>query len=190
MNDRLTRVPRHAMDAAQADLYGRFASGRRAAPGAAFRLLDDDGGLLGPPAIWLHSPTIGAALEQFGGAIRFSLALGKPAQEALILAVGAAEDSPFELTAHRQGAAAAGYSPGDVETIIAGGEPEGLDAESRVVLRLARTLLERADLSDDEFAAARAALGDDRLVEALTLVGYYRMIALQLRVYRIGAEGR
>ena len=46
-------------------------------------------------------------------------------------------------------------------------------------------LLARADLDDEEYADAVAALGERAVFELTTLVGYYATLALQLRVFRV-----
>jgi hypothetical protein len=46
-------------------------------------------------------------------------------------------------------------------------------------------LLARGDLDDDEYGQAQDALGVERLVELVTLVGYYDLLALSLKVFRV-----
>ncbi|MEV6149913.1 hypothetical protein AB0L53_06180 [Nonomuraea sp. NPDC052129] len=55
----------------------------------------------------------------------------------------------------------------------------------RAVLEAARELLRTGDLTDDRFAASIGALGQTRLYEVITLVGYHRLLAAQLRVLRV-----
>ena len=55
--------------------------------------------------------------------------------------------------------------------------------------RGARATTTRGDLDDDEYARARAVLGDKALIETLTLVGYYALLALQMRVHRVPRPG-
>jgi 4-carboxymuconolactone decarboxylase len=50
---------------------------------------------------------------------------------------------------------------------------------------VARALTGPADLDDEQYAAAIAALGEQALVELSTLVGYYATLALQLRIFRV-----
>ncbi len=46
-------------------------------------------------------------------------------------------------------------------------------------------MLRAGDLDDEAYAAGVAGLGEAGLFELVTLVGYYRLAALQLRVFRI-----
>ena len=61
------------------------------------------------------------------------------------------------------------------------------DPAERVVLQVVRALLQTSDLTDEEYAAGRDAIGEQGMVELTTLVGYYATLALQLRVFRVGA---
>ncbi|MET7327158.1 hypothetical protein [Nonomuraea sp. NPDC005650] len=54
------------------------------------------------------------------------------------------------------------------------------------MLETARELLETGDLGDVTFAAALDSLGQARLYGLITLIGYYRLLAVQMRVLRIG----
>jgi 4-carboxymuconolactone decarboxylase len=44
-----------------------------------------------------------------------------------------------------------------------------------------------ADLDDEQYDTAVAALGERALVELSTLVGYYATLALQMRIFRVPA---
>ena len=56
-----------------------------------------------------------------------------------------------------------------------------------MVARTVAALLTRGDLDDAEYREAVGHLGTTGLFELLTLVGYYAMLALQLRVFRVPA---
>ena len=64
-----------------------------------------------------------------------------------------------------------------------GTAPTSLDPTERTVLRTTRALLRDRTLDDAGYAAAVEALGERGLFELTTLVGYYALLALQLRVF-------
>ncbi|HEV7207118.1 MAG TPA: carboxymuconolactone decarboxylase family protein, partial [Mycobacteriales bacterium] len=66
-----------------------------------------------------------------------------------------------------------------------GQQPDLEDPDEAIALSTVRALLDRGDLSDEEYQAARGQLGERVLFELITLVGFYALIALQLRVYRV-----
>jgi len=172
------------MTAEQREFAATFTTGRRAAADATFRLARPDGVLIGPPAVWVLQPALGMALQHLGGEIRYRLTLSDRAAEAVVLVIGERENSAFELFAHTQAAEKAGWSAEQIAAICAGCEPSGATEEELAVLRLGTTLHERP-LDPDEYGDAVERLGHERLFELVTLVGYYKMLALQLAVFGV-----
>jgi len=176
---------REELSERQQEFYRLYTTGPRASASAVFRLSDEEGNLMGPPAAWILAPEIGLALERFGYQMRYGIHVSDKAREAAILAVGYELRSPFELYAHERAGRAAGWTDEDLAAIAARRMPEGADEQVRTVLTVAWTLLERGTLSEEEYAQAEGVLGVEHLFEIVTLVGYYRMVAMQLAVFRI-----
>lgn len=181
---RLTPLPPSDMSAEQREFASTFSSGRRAASDAAFRLVNTHGELIGPPATWVLSPSLGMALQHIGGEVRYGLELADRAAEAAILVVGAREHSDFEIFAHRRAAARAGWSDDEIDQILDGTVPDAADELESTAIRLARRMLDSAP-DDHEFDEAVRVLGTKQLFELVTLIGYYRMVALQLAVFDV-----
>ena len=175
------------LDADQRALYDEIAGGPRSAGPQLFELVDREGRLNGPFGIMLHSPSIGSALQAVGTAVRYRSVLSARVRELAILAVGAHWNSDFELYAHVPLARHAGLTEAEVAGVVGGSDVHLADPAERVVLRVDRALLQTSDLTDEEYAAARDVIGEQGLVELTTLVGYYATLALQLRVFRVGA---
>jgi 4-carboxymuconolactone decarboxylase len=74
------------------------------------------------------------------------------------------------------------------ETITAGPRADG--RQSFQLVDGAGALARSGDLDDDQYADAVAQLGTAALFELTILVGYYATLALQLRVFRVGAPDR
>ena len=185
MSARFTgRLP-DEMSPEQRALYDFFATGRRADASAPFSLVDAEGRLQGPPAVWVLHPPLGNALEQLGAAVRYHLTLPARAREMVILMVGHHHRAPFELYAHTKAGIAAGLSPADLEALAAGRPPELTSTEERLAYRVARQLLDTGKLDEDIYAEAVAALTVERLFELVTIVGYYTMIAVQLGAFEL-----
>lgn len=174
-----------AFDDAQRQLYENYASGQRAQGSAGFRLVTDDGALIGPPAAWMLSPQLGLGLERAGYALRFGLSLSARLREIVILLVAAAEDSDFERFAHRQAARAAGLADSEIAALESGGAFNPRDDAEHAVVVLTGLLLRTGTLDDAQWSAARDALGHQGVFEVVTLVGWYRLMALQLRVFAL-----
>lgn len=148
-------------------------------------MTEDDGGLVGPFNAFLYSPVIGDLLQQLGAAIRASPHLSRREQELAILVTAADADSAFELLAHEPLALAVGLEPELVRSLLSGREPEIEDPAEQTVWRTAVRLVEKGDLSDEEYEEVVGVLGPAKVVDLATLIGYYRLIALQLRLFRV-----
>jgi 4-carboxymuconolactone decarboxylase len=181
--DRLPKLrPEHLTDA-QRELYDAIVAGPRA--GGGFALTDGAGALEGPFNAMLLQPALGAALQALGGAVRYRTGLGGRAREIAILVVAHGWDSAFERYAHEAVGRATGLSEADIEALRAGRTDAFADPAERLVAETTAALVARGDLSDVEFAAARAGLGLPMVFELTTLVGYYATLALLLRVFRV-----
>lgn len=181
---RLEPIDPSALAGNAADLYARYATGERARPGVDFTLIDGAGQLMGPPAAWMLNPELGLGLERLGYGIRFELSLPARSREIVILMVAAVEDSPFERYAHHQAARRAGLTETEVALLDAG-EFTGRDDDETILVRVAESILAHRDLPDDLWVSAVRALGRQGVFEVVTLIGWYRMMALHLRVFRI-----
>lgn len=173
------------MTEAQRELYQLYTTGPRVAPESPFTLIGPDGRLQGPPAVWVISPVFGKALQQIGSAVRFGSRLPLRAREIAILLVGHHHRSAFELYAHGLAGAAAGLTEDDLAALSTSDQPAGLSDVEAVVFRTTLSILGHGTLTDDEYRDAAGQLGADGLLELVTIVGYYNMVAWQLAVFDI-----
>ncbi|HVT67478.1 MAG TPA: carboxymuconolactone decarboxylase family protein [Trebonia sp.] len=190
MTKRFTSPAPDEMTEEQLALYKLFATGKRAAPGTPFSLVDDTGRLQGPPACWVLAPPFGRALEQLGGAVRYDRTLPARANEIAILMVAHHHRSPFELHAHTLAGTAAGLSQQDLDALAAGQPPELATEPERVIYAVTRRILDAGTLDDDEYAEAVSVLGTAGLLELTTIIGWYNMLAVQLSVFGLLPPGQ
>ncbi len=173
------------LNAAQAELYAALTGGPRSGGNQPFRLIDDAGALAGPFNAMLLQPAVGQALQALGAALRYQGSLPDRARELAILIVAAHTECAFEQLAHEAAGRRAGLTDADLAAIRAGQEPDLADPAERALVRAAWTLARTGDLTDEQYPAAEAELGQAGLFELTTIVGYYRTLALQLRVFRV-----
>lgn len=99
-------------------------------------------------------------------------------RELAILRTAALLGSEYELAQHRWLAAGMGIDAGNVE---AASHPEGCSpawgAAELALLELVGELVELEEVTDSIWATAVAQLGANATVEAVLLVGFYRMLA-------------
>lgn len=183
----MSRIPRlapHELDADQQRLYAAITGGDRARGPQFFELTDKEGRLEGPFNAMLLNPQIGDALQQLGAAIRYGGRLPARCREIAILAVAAHWQCGFELRAHEPIARQAGLTATQIAGVRNGEPAELSDPVEAEVLRTTRHLLEHGGLDDDSYAAATA-IGQDKLFELTTLVGYYSLLALQMNAFAV-----
>ncbi len=143
-----------------------------------------DGRLLGPFNAMLFNPVVGDALQALGAAIRYRSSLADRVRELAILTVAAHRHSAFEWHAHEPLAIAAGLDRAKLEH-VRDADGNGLEGADALVHRCVRTLLTDRDLGDDDVTGLQELLGVTGVVELVTLVGYYDLLALSMRTFRV-----
>ena len=184
---RLPALAPGSLNEDQAALYSSIAEGPRAQGPQHFALTASDGSLNGPFNAFLYSPVLGNAIQELGAAVRYSTALTNRTREIAILIVAARWDCAFERHAHESVGRAAGLTEAEIEAIARGRVPELADAHESAGAELVFAMV-HGDVSDEQWASASAAVGEKTAFELSTLVGYYAMLALQLRVFRVDAD--
>ncbi|QFR01612.1 carboxymuconolactone decarboxylase family protein [Streptomyces phaeolivaceus] len=183
MTVRLAGLLPGELDEQQAEVYRAITGGRRSAGPQSFALADEDGRLRGPFNAMLLSPPVGLAVQAVGSAVRYDSALTDRVREMAILAVAAHWGSAFEREAHEAVGRGCGLSERDMAALRAGSVPESADPAERTALRITHALLRAGELTGEEYDEAVLAVGARGVFELTTLVGYYGMLALQLRVF-------
>jgi 4-carboxymuconolactone decarboxylase len=173
------------LDDTQQAVYDAIIGGPRSTVPRRYPLTDEEGRLQGPFNAMLFSPVLGMAVQQLGEVIRHRITLDPRAREILILLVARSEASEYELVAHADAGRRAGLADAQIDAIRAGRLAAGLTAAEEMVCRLATGLIASGDLPAETLDEAERVLGLAALTEVVFIVGYYRMIALSLRVWRV-----
>ena len=148
-------------------------------------LTNEDGSLVGPFNLMVHEPRLGAALQKLGGIILYRGSLSARAREIAILCVAAHQQSEFERSAHEAIGRSAGLTDAEMAAIATKAPLSLKDEKEACVLAASRALLENGDLDDAAYANAVRILGEPGLIELSTVIGYYSLVALQLRLFRV-----
>jgi 4-carboxymuconolactone decarboxylase len=117
--------------------------------------------------------------------VRFDSPLPRRLIEVAVLTVGAHWQANFEWWAHARLASRFEVADEVIEAIGRGEQPVFPRDDERVVHRFSRQLLDNCRADDEAYAAARELLGDAGVVELVSLIGYYCMIALILNAFRV-----
>ncbi|MEU5312414.1 carboxymuconolactone decarboxylase family protein [Streptomyces sp. NPDC021562] len=183
MTARLAGLLPGELDEQQSEVYRAVTAGPRAAGPQAFALVDEEGRLRGPFNAMLLSPPVGLAVQAVGAAVRYESILSDRVREMAVLVVAAHWGSAFEWAAHEAVGRTHGLTEPELDALRAGGLPDLPDAAERTALLATAALTRTGALSDGEYAGTVAAWGERGLFELTALVGYYALLALQLRVF-------
>jgi 4-carboxymuconolactone decarboxylase len=144
------------------------------------------GELLGPFDALLRSPAVGDAVQQVGTALRQSTILAPEVTETAILTVAAHWRAGYEWYAHEAVAASAGLlSRNDLDRLRGGRPPAGSEAV-RATWSFVSQLIATGEVDDAPYVRLLAMLGERGMVELVLLVGYYSLLAVALKAFRIG----
>ncbi len=146
-----------------------------------------DGHFIGPFNPVLLSPAIAGRFLDFQAAEEEGTTLSDRVRQVVILAVGAVWRSAYELYAHSAAARTAGLSEEAVETLAAGGVPDGLSHAERCAWRFAHQLSADRRIDPPVYDEALEAFGTRGLVDMLFLIGAYHTVCGLLNAFDIPA---
>ena len=176
---RASRPRPEDLDPAQRQVYDAIAAGPRAGTG----LVAEDGTLRGPFNAMLLHPDVGGPLQALGAALRFGGRLPDRARELAVLRVAVSHGSRFERTAHEAIGRAVGLTEHELTALLEDDAVHWSDPLEAAVDEAARVLCRRDDVDDAAYRRWAGVLGEDGLMEVVTLVGYYGLLADVLRVF-------
>ena len=145
-------------------------------------MVNEHGGLRGPFNAFVHAPGVGRHLSALGAAVRYGTSIERRLTELAIITVGARWQAEFEWWAHARMARRHGVADAVVDAIGRGEYPP-FDEErqdERTVYSVASQLARSGQLSQETCDAAVRLLGEEGLVELITLCGYYTLISFLL----------
>jgi alkylhydroperoxidase family enzyme len=140
--------------------------------------------------IMAHNPDAMRAQSGVGSYIRFKTKLDPRLRELAILQVGYVAKSAYEYSHHAKIAQDFGASKEDIRAVAdeTAGRDTHLEPLAKAVLRAAREIAQKGDLSDDNFAPLRAGLGNEHLVDLIMTISFYCGIVRLLAAFRIDVE--
>ena len=147
--------------------------------------VDDDGGLAGPFNAMVVSPIVGRQVAALGAAVRFSSSLDERLLELAIIAIGAHWRSNFEWFIHSELARNAGIQDAVIEAIAADQEPAFANVDEEIVYSFSLELITNGRVRSDTYREAIQLLGQQRVVDLVTTVGFYSLISLTLNAFEV-----
>ena len=182
---RLEQVIPTQMNVRQRELFEAIIGGKR----ARYNLDDKDRiakeGLRGPFNPWMYAPDMGMLAQGLGEALRFEGTLTDRQREIAILCVAVHWQADYEWWAHAKIAAGYGVEASVIEAIHAGQVPRLSDESERLTFEFSQSVLRKHRVAQRLYADTAKALGDESMVELVTLLGYYVMISMTLNVFEV-----
>lgn len=149
------------------------------------RIVNDEGGLVGPFNAWLHAPGVGGHAGTLGATLRFETSLDRRLLELATIVVAAHWKAEYEWWAHARMARENGVADAAVDAIGRGETPALEAADEVAIYAFARELVVNGRVQDATYAAAVEHLGNQGVVELVALCGYYTLISFNLNAFSV-----
>lgn len=186
---RLPLIPPAELTADQKPLYDDMRAGI-ATGFNAFKVVREDGALMGPWNPYLHEPAVGAGSWAMTKAINDIGVLPVDAREVAILVVGAHFNAAFELYAHVAVAERLEMSKARLATLVAGSKPGDLSPAESVAYDVARGLCRGGVLPEVIYRVALETFGGRGVAQLIHLVGLYSMVSMTLNGFNVPVPER
>jgi 4-carboxymuconolactone decarboxylase len=171
VSQRFHELNRDALQPDQQRVFDAIASGPRRGVPAPFHVL-------------LHSAELADHAQRLGAMLRYRTGLPPQLSEIAILVTAKHWNADYEWHVHEREARAAGVAEEAIAAIAAGQRP-GLDGDAALVHDFAATFYAKNDVDDELFQRAVERFGERTVVELTSILGYYSMLAILLRVFRV-----
>jgi 4-carboxymuconolactone decarboxylase len=168
--NRLPPIPPERMTDAQKRAAAEFETAR--------------GQLTGPWTVLLRSPEMLNRARGLSDYLRFNSSLPPRLSEFVILIAAREWTQQYEWNAHHGLALKGGLRPEIARAIAEGRRPEGMAEDEAALYDLSIELHRQRAVSDQTYARAVAAVGEQGLVDALGLSGWYTLVAMVLNTAR------
>ena len=168
--DRMPPLPPEQLTDQQADALAEFAAAR--------------GQPTGPWIVLLRSPELMKRTRGLSDYLRFESVLPGYLRELVILMTARQWGQSYEWNAHYPIALDEGLSAALMQAIADGRRPENMVEEEAILYDFCMELQRNHSVSDATYERAIERFGEQGVVETVSLVGYYTMIAMILNTAR------
>ena len=169
--DRMPPLPADKLTPAQKKAVDDYRKARGGEPG-------------GPWAILTRSPELMARTLMLSDYLRFNSTLPPRLSEFVILMTAREWGQNYEWNAHHPLALKGGLSPEVAKAVAEGRRPAQMAEDEASLYDLIQELLHNRTISDSTYARAVSKFGEQAIVDAVSISGYYTMIAMLLNTAR------
>jgi 4-carboxymuconolactone decarboxylase len=138
----------------------------------------------GPFVPLLRSPEVMNRARAMGDHLRFKSVLPPRLSEFVILLTAREWTQQYEWEAHAKLALKAGVSTETVDAIAQGRRPDRLTDDEAILYDLSTELQHHKSVSDATYARAVTRYGEQGVIDAVGITGYYTLLAMVLNTAR------
>ncbi len=135
-----------------------------------------------------HSPRLLHQFMRLGNDLRSHTKLDPALRELAILTVGRLTEATYEYVHHIAIGRRAGLSDEQLAGLPVWQHHPAFTEQQRAVIRYAEAITREVRVSDEAFAAVRAFLDDEQLVELTLNIAYYNMVVRFLEPMQVELE--
>jgi 4-carboxymuconolactone decarboxylase len=138
-----------------------------------------------PMHILLESPNLASLTQALGVFCRYRTGFAPHLSELMVLITAAHWRADYEFSVHIPEARKAGLSEETIAAVRDGKVPPLNDPDSKLVYDFTTAFYATHEVPDALFNEAVARFGRPRVVEFVGVLGYYSMLAILMRVFRV-----
>lgn len=142
------------------------------------------GSLSGPWAVLLRSPEMVNRARALSDYLRFNSSLPPRLSEFVILITAREWSQQYEWNAHHPLALKGGLDPETAQAVAEGRRPEQMADDEEALYEFCIELHRHRSVSDATYARALAKVGEQGIVDAVGLSGWYTLVAMVLNTAR------
>jgi 4-carboxymuconolactone decarboxylase len=169
---RMQAIPEDKLTPAQKKAFDEFKAARKQTT------------LAGPWTVLIRVPELLTLSRMWRDHVQNRTVLGNKLSELVILITAREWTQQYEWNAHYQAAMKAGVRADIVQSIADGRRPDQMADDERAVYDLCTELQRNHSVSDATYARALAKLGEDGIVEAASIQGFYTLLAMNMNAAR------
>jgi 4-carboxymuconolactone decarboxylase len=173
---RLAPVDAANLSEDQKKVYDKIADGPR-------------GGVRGPFAVLLHSPSVADPVQALGAHLRYGGVLPGRLRELAILATARHWSARYEWYAHVPISVKEGLDPVIIGAIAERRMPEFQGLDEATVFAFCSEVLDNGRVGDETYAEAVELFGAEGVVELVAVAGYYSLLSMVLNTFDVKLPG-
>jgi len=139
----------------------------------------------GPYGILLHHPALCERVVAVADFLRDHATVARPLVEIVVLTIARHWTSQYAWFAHARHADRFGLDPDMVEAIRTNRRPVIGDETEEVVYRMTSEIMKEKALREETYERAFRLLGERALIEIVTTIGYYQLVATVLAAFEV-----